>query len=94
MISLPGNLRREKANAPKIVVIAVQIVLAIITNTELKKYFPKGAIPKAVIKFFNEKPDGQNFGGFEIISSWVLKELRNIHKNGKNIIREEKIKIT
>ena len=63
IISLPGNFNREKAKAPRIVVMVVQTTDAIITITELKKYFPKGAIENALIKFLKENSEGKNFGG-------------------------------
>ena len=49
IISFPGNFNLENAKAPNIVVIVVQITDKIMTTTELKKYFPKGAIEKALI---------------------------------------------
>ena len=47
--SFPGNFIFENAKAPKIVVVVVHKTERIITITELKKYLPKGAMPKAVL---------------------------------------------
>ena len=88
----PLNLRREKANAPKIVVNVVHNTEKNITISELKKYFPNGAIEKAFLKFSKLKEDGKNFGGNIIISALVLKAPKIIQMNGNTIINEPIIK--
>lgn len=88
----PLKLSREKANAPKIVVNVVHNTEKNITISELKKYFPNGAIEKAFLKFSKLKEDGKNFGGNIIISALVLKAPKIIQMNGNTIINEPIIK--
>ena len=88
----PLNLRREKANPPKIVVNVVHKTEKNITISELKKYFPNGAIENAFLKFSRLKEDGKNFGGNIIISALVLKAPKIIQMNGNIIINEPIIK--
>lgn len=88
----PLKLSREKANAPKIVVNVVHNTEKNITIKELKKYFPKGAIENAFLKFSKLNDEGKSFGGNIIISALVLKAPKIIQMNGNIIINEPTIK--
>ena len=91
-IVFPLKFSLENANAPNIVVNVVHNTEKNITTSELKKYFPNGAIENAFLKFSRLKEDGKNFGGNIIISALVLKAPKIIQMNGNTIIKEQIIK--
>ena len=91
-IVFPLKFNLENANAPNIVVNVVHNTEKNITTSELKKYFPNGAIENAFLKFSRLKEDGKNFGGNIIISALVLKAPKIIQMNGNIIINEPIIK--
>ena len=91
-IVFPLKFSLENANAPNIVVNVVHNTEKNITTSELKKYFPNGAIENAFLKFSRLNEDGKNFGGNIIISTLVLKAPKIIQMNGNIIINEPIIK--
>ena len=92
--SLPGNLSREKANAPKMVVNVVAATEQTMTITELRKYRANGAFSKAMRKFSKLKEEGSHCGGNLLISTEVLNAEANIQKNGKIMINAPRVSTT
>lgn len=75
MISRPGNLSLEKANAARMVVVAVVKTLEKVTTTELMKYLSKGAVLKTKRKLLKFSQFlGAQLGGKILISAAVLNE--------------------